>query len=749
MKLKILITILLSFFVLTSCSQKKEEEGDTVYTYDPNAPGSNVGGAVVVRPLINFKACPNMLNNANCPETTWSDVGKVTLTWEVPNLYKTEEYVVVILKLQEGGIFDNPQTREELKLPQNNLGVVSFEVARLKNTVWVDTDITPGNKYLYYGFVIMNGYLNPAPLTGQQVLGRWSAHSLAEVLTTNGSGSETIPNAMTFWQNRQSTYAGPAGMVGDVRVANLRTFDPGDATTSFPKGRIALDSSGSTMFVADTDNNRIVVWENANLRQCLIQLLNNEQADDPEIRDMYIYSCYLNNMSSPLAAYNILGQPSQYTTMSCQDHNLECGTYLTQQSCLGTHSGDFSTHESFCQWKNNTCQVKGNQCLTQPTEILYDKGRLIVSDTGNDRVVVYDNILFSPASTGNDLDMTLIGCDRETIPSQIRPTKCAFQKVLGKKGFDDFTKYTLSAGESSLNGPTGLMVDGDDLYIADTLNNRIVKSSNFYGTEDANWTDVNMFYNCDETSWLTSMCRWSGVMGQQNYAEKYTFQNFYDADPDMLTGTFSNIVSDGNLLKRYFRHPTKLSKMYKENGDLIFLVLAHEDFYAISDIGTSIALRSRILMFDDIPIKGSSPMCNSMSFISGACDASAVIGQEDFDKLIILSGVTGGAGDYKNITFGLDAVHDFDVKGRDIYAVDGKNNQVYIWRDLPKNTISGKPYTFKVLDPQGAYVNAQVGNLPILEGLSGISYAESGDYIFVVDAGKGYIYHLSFFSMNL
>lgn len=751
MKIKTFLLIILSFIFLVSCAKKEEETNKIAYIYEPGVPGSNLDAAKSVRPLINFRACPNVLNIAKCPPSSLEDKDKITLTWNVPNLYKTEDYIVVIFKLEEGSAFDdaNGETRLGLERPQNNLGVISYEIGRVKGESFVDTDVTPGNTYLYYGFIVIDGYLQPTPLTGQQVLGTWSAHTLEKAESMSSNYSEGEPAPQTFWEKKKWSYGGPAGVVGGDIIANLRTYSPGNATSSFPKGRIAVDDSGSTMFISDTDNNRIIVYENSNLRNCLVTLLDTPEAEDPELRDMYVYSCYLQSGSSNLAAHNVLGQTSQFESLSCQEQNDECGTYSTATTCTETHSNAYGRFPSYCQWKSNTCIVKGNQCLTKPTEILYHKGKLIVSDTGNNRVVLYENILFNPGTSIKDTSLTLIGCDPEIIPGSVKPTKCEFQKVFGKKSFNDFSTYPiLIAGESSLSGPTGLMVDGDDLYIADTLNNRIVKSSNYYGTEAGDGTDLNMYYNCDESSWLTTLCRWSGVMGQSNYTEKKSFQEFFDADNEILTGTFSNILADGNLLKRYFKNPTKINKMYKENGDVIFLVLSNESFSAISDLGTRIALRSRILMFDDIPLKGNNPLCNTTTFLTGECDATAVIGQESFEKLIILSGSAGGAGDYKNVGYGLDEINDFEVKSRDMYAVDGKSNQIYVWKDLPKNNLIGKSYTYKVLDPAGEYNDTIGGNLPTLSKISGIQYSESGDYIFIVDGGAGYIYQLSFFNIS-
>ena len=736
--------------IITGCSQESEDNPDEVTNiFDPGFPGSGGDGNISVRPLINFKACPN-INDESCPAETSEDFGRTTLTWSVPNLYQTEEYVVVIFRIEKEGPFDSEETLLSLESPQNNLGVVPFEIARVKDEIYVDTDIREGTNYYYFGFVVIEGFLEPTPLTGEQVEGFWSSASKLDVLTPTDGIGIGAPSPQRFWEKVTGNFGNST--VDNSGIANIRTIDPGDSLFNFPKGRIKSDENGTMLFIADTDNNRVVIWENANLRLCLQQLLSSEEAEDPEIRDLYIYSCYLQNAGAgaPLSAYNILGQPSQFSTLSCEEHNNECLTYLTEESCLGDHDLGFGEYPSFCQWNDslNKCNVEGSKCLTQPTDILVDGDKLLISDTGNDRVVLHESILFSPNETSGEENQRIIGCDPEIIPGIITPSKCKANKFFGKKTFNDFTKYTLSAGEASLNRPTGLFVDGEDLYIADTLNNRIVKVSRFYGSLEGDGSDINEYYDCNDSSWLTAQCRWSGVLGQENYTQVKSLESLHAEDPDILTGTFYNILEDKNLLKRYFRYPTEMKAISKENGDILFLVNSNEDFETTSDLGTKVALKGRILVFDGIPLRGVSPTCTTLTFPDGGCNAVDVIGQESFDKLVILSGSAGGAGDYRNIVYGLENVSQMTTDNQKLYAVDSINNYVYVWNDITNKTVAGFPYSFKIDNPEGVYNNDINRNLPDLESLTGIQFSPAANKFYVLDGEKGTFYVLDFLDIN-
>src|SRR5690606_32638754 len=117
-----------------------------------------------------------------------------------------------------------------------------------------------------------------------------------------------------------------------------------------------------------------------------------------------------------------------------------------------------------------------------------------------------------------------------------RPTKCSADKLIGKPTFNDFSLYNVAmAGQSSLNYPTGLNVKDNDLYIADTLNNRVVKVYDFANPNQ---------YLCNEDTWLTTLCQFRGLLGQGDYQTKETLKEFFIADPNLLGGTFNNEVQE-------------------------------------------------------------------------------------------------------------------------------------------------------------------------------------------------------------
>lgn len=85
--------------------------------------------------------------------------------------------------------------------------------------------------------------------------------------------------------------------------------------------------------------------------------------------------------------------------------------------------------------------------LKQPKDVWTNATRVIVADSGNNRVMVWNAF---PAASGQAADL-----------------------VLGQTNFTTGTSLS-PATATSLNGPEGVLFDGTRLYVADTKNNRVL-----------------------------------------------------------------------------------------------------------------------------------------------------------------------------------------------------------------------------------------------------------------------------------
>jgi DNA-binding beta-propeller fold protein YncE len=164
---------------------------------------------------------------------------------------------------------------------------------------------------------------------------------------------------------------------------NFTTFDPGTTQSTFngPNG-IAYDADNNKLFVADTNNNRIMVFD--------VSTINNGED-----------------------AVYVLGQPN-FTT-----------------SEPGTTQSTFNS----------------------PYSVDYDSARkiLFISDVNNNRVLIFD---VSFINNGEDAVYVL--------------------------GQPNFTTFDPGTTQSTFNGPNGIAYDADNnkLFVADTNNNRIMVFSN-------------------------------------------------------------------------------------------------------------------------------------------------------------------------------------------------------------------------------------------------------------------------------
>lgn len=791
---KLIVSILFTLFLI-GCNSSDEKKVINVPVTDQKIPGTNIDSSAAVRGVFNIAICPTAEPNPgySCPEETLDDEGQVTLTWTIPALYRTEDWFVTIYRANitednsalSLGLTTDP--RSNRSYPQ--IGNVIYEQVRLKDTTYVDETTITGARYYYWIFLTLAG---KSDVRGDTE-GFWSTATRTTVSTTSAGSSVEFPSAADFWKKVQwnNLVSAPAGS-GSNPVFDRSRMKAGTPSLANPKGRMALANNGSILFASDTNNNRVIVFENSTALTCL-----DEFADD----DLSYFACLLQAESMPPSALNVLGQPDEKATLSCQEHNSVCSNYTSycsnvtttcassnseatcnaatvpgangsrvcgwttfntciplsascsnESQCLGNHvlTNMSDATPSFCKWEGNSCKVKGESCLTKPTDLFVtEDNQLVIADSGNNRVLLHNSSRFTGAS---NVKYT-IGCDNDVLITQIRPTKCDADKLFGKPNFNDFASYNVAmAGSSSLNNPTGVSIYNDDLYIADTGNNRVVKAYSYESPDQ---------YLCNDDTWLTALCQWRGLLGQADYLSNKTFKDFIAQEPNLLGGIFNNELQSSvlpptlpntlplwygesqDVLTRYFRNPSKIKFIERDNKTYM-LVLAHEDLNATTGIGTQISLRNRILRFDNLPINNATPVCNSSTFDTSVCQANDVIGQENFKKLIILSGTSGGSGAYTSSVFALDNIDDLETLGpARLLAVSAASNELYSWNDFLTKEANGYPYNIKVIDPAGAVLSSAT-ILPDLQGISSVVYDVFNGKCFVNDSVGSKLFQLNF-----
>lgn len=683
MRYLVLLLLFLSFF---SCTKKAEEdESEKTYIFDPATPG---GGLTTNGRILG-------VYNVKLDLTT--EPGSAILSWTIPSIYLTQKYNIVLFKVNADSLVAETLSIDD---PSVDIHAFNYEITRTTSQSYKDSNVIPGETYGYWIFLNLNGSSSKAMPTGI-----WSEAATVLVSINDNGGEITIPNAQNFWDRVR--FSNFVFNPDDTNGITRETFQSVQSTSKITNGRFIVANGGARGYAIDSSNNRILMLENPVLKAC-------EEYQDDEL--VYL-GCRIEGLSRPMNIINVIGQQKNTYNYSCEEYNNICSS-LSVANCA---SNNFCKVDSV----SNSCEVKGSMCLTNPTDLLLHDGQMIISDTGNNRVV--------------SLPIPEYGCDPKSIPGKTTPIDCQFSKVYGKKSLNDFEEYDISfAGRSMLSLPGPLLVDDETktLLIGDKGNSRIV------GIRD--WSNSSS-YECNENNWLTNLCSFSLLLGQKDYSSRTTFNDLYLADPTILGGTFDNkLINQPDLLKRYVKNPTKI--LIKEyDGVKKLFIASDEDFEVTSGIGTKVALKGRILTFPYEYILPNSS-CNSVSFLNGGCDATSVIGQKSFDELIVLSGASGGTGNYSNSPFGLSSIGDVIISGATMMVTDYITNSVYVWENINQIEREGGGYSYKVLNPENEFVPEGGYNKPDLKGITGISFDSLTGQLYISDPLGSKIYQLNLFT---
>lgn len=773
---------------------KTTDTGSTNHLFDPKVPGGIIGGGFTVAPVTELVANTSVL-------------GQITLTWNIESLYYPLPYHIKIYRKKGSTSFVLPDPSQSYNAadlyklvdiskdscpietsadPVNGIPFVhnTSNIPGNCNTFVDTTNIYADTQYHYWAYL----YLNTS----------YSAVADLTVQTTTTGAALNVPTAETFWNNKKWSMGGNpySNGVGSARYLNFESMEPrneacqlqvsqptcsqvvgcswslNSTTSSFScvnessfghmKGKTAFALDGAIMYVADTDNNRVQVFTRAEALACAQYKADTNQA--------VFQACMFSAQGFPFTPKNILGQPTQTSNAPC---NVSCQSKTTSSACGAIDGCTWDITASSC-----SATFSYDKCLTKPSYVSVSGNQLIISDSGNNRLVVWNHLPADPSFVvpGGSVGSSAGGCDPNIISRQNYLADCTPSYQIGKKSFQDFSNYQIASdGNQTFNNPTGTLVNGNDLYVADTGNNRVIKIKDY--------KDDNVF-NCDAANWGGSFCRFSGVLGQASFFVKRTFQDFFDEDLQKqiscsslsypaatgpggtkiscqastvgCTWTSGQLLNQGTctlsspllsatgigniigtpysyVLQRYFSNPTVVKIA---SGRL--LVSSNENFRTVSIINTDILLKGRILEWKNNPLDGDVPTCNPINFNSGGCDASIVFGQADFKTLVSVQGTTGK---YTDVSYGLQSLDDFDIQGKTMIGVDSINNFVYLWKDWTDNALAGNAPSGTAQSPiAGAVYNGQT--LPVLKGLGAVTIVPETLLIYVTDASGNNVYEV-------
>jgi uncharacterized protein (TIGR03437 family) len=182
----------------------------------------------------------------------------------------------------------------------------------------------------------------------------------------------------------------------------------------------SVSSDGQHLFVSDNFQNRVLIWNEIPT--------SNGQAADVVVGQADFVSNYSNTYWTTVDSQNVVNYHSGICASNGTDTVTEVGTtlYLYPSMCAAS--------------------------LSSPMSAISDGTRLYIADTGNDRVLVYNQI---PTQNGTPADIIL---------GQIT--------ALSDDVSDSNTPQNV-ASVASFKAPNSLAWDGTNLYVADTFNRRI------------------------------------------------------------------------------------------------------------------------------------------------------------------------------------------------------------------------------------------------------------------------------------
>lgn len=286
--------------------------------------------------------------------------------------------------------------------------------------------------------------------------------------------ADTFNNRILIWTSIPSTKNAPADIVlGQSNFTSSTVYTtPTASSVRAPQG---VWIQNGKLYVADTQDDRVLVWNN-------IPTSNNQPADlvlgQPNFTSVVAPPPQSTN---PTTAANELLDPTGVSSdgvhlfVADRGYNRvliwnsiptstdQPADVVIGQPLMTTSVPDWNTHFCASNGSSNGTPTYPVVCagtLDTPSFVLPDgTGRLFVADQGNDRVLIYNSI---PTQNGANADIVL---GQPNFTSQVITSQAV---TLASTAIDN------TAAVDLMPSPTSLAYDGTNLYVSDPYNLRVL-----------------------------------------------------------------------------------------------------------------------------------------------------------------------------------------------------------------------------------------------------------------------------------
>jgi len=307
-------------------------------------------------------------------------------------------------------------------------------------------------------------------------------------------------------QASASFVLGQSDLVSNVSGTGARSGSPFGLSAP---NKVSVSDDGR-LVVADTFNNRVLIWNTLPTSNVAPDIILGQASLGANQSNLGASNPSATSLSNPTAA--MLGNNKLVVVDQNNNRvliwNAAVGTLTTGSAASvelgqvdnGNGSG-FTTNTPGYFYTNQTTGAQSVQFDT-PTDVWTDGLSLVISDTGNNRVLYWNQV-----PTANFTNAT---------------------EVIGQTHFS-----TTNPGVSSqlVNSPNGVFVASGMLFVADTGNNRVLEFDN-------GWTTQNDYSA-------------TGVYGQQDF----THSAYNDDDQNGIAGDQQNAQSNTNATQNTLHSP--------------------------------------------------------------------------------------------------------------------------------------------------------------------------------------------------